>query len=57
MKILLIWLCASSAMDDCKVYPISDPKPPAQCELAKREKVQVLGTGPDQNYRLECADA
>lgn len=57
MKILLIWLCASSAMDDCKVFPISEPQPSAQCETAKQEKAQVLGTGPDQNYRLECQDA
>lgn len=57
MKILLIWLCASSAMDDCKVFPISEPQPSAQCEAAKLEKAQVLGTGPDQNYRLECQDA
>lgn len=57
MKILLVWMCASSAMEDCKVYPISEPMPSAQCEAAKRQKAQVLGSGPHQNYRFECADA
>lgn len=57
MKILLIWLCASSAMDDCKVFPVSEPQPSAQCEAAKKVQAKVLGTGPDQNYRLECQDA
>lgn len=57
MKILIIWFCASAAMDDCQVYPISQPQPSAQCEAAKVEKTNVLGTGPEQNYRLECQDA
>lgn len=57
MKILLIWLCASAAMDDCQVRRIGKPMPPTQCETTKEVYVQTLGTGPEQNYRIECQDA
>lgn len=57
MKVLLIWLCTTVAMDDCQVRRVGEPMPPAQCETTKEVYASVLGTGPEQNYRLECQDA
>lgn len=57
MKVLIIWLCASAAMDDCQVHRVGEPMPPAQCETTKEVYANTLGTGAEQNYRIECKDA
>ena len=57
MKVLLIWLCANVAMDDCEVRRVGEPMLPAQCETSKKVYAKVLGAGPEQNYRIECQDA
>ena len=57
MKILIIWLCATAAMDDCQVQRVGEPLPATQCETMKKVYAQTLGTGPEQNYRIECQDA
>lgn len=54
MEILMLWLCTTAAMDDCRVKPVSPPVTHVQCEDRKKLYIAVLGTGPDQNYRLVC---
>lgn len=55
MKILIILLCATAAMDDCKEYRLSEPVTPKQCEAITETYTEVLG--PASNYRLACEDA
>lgn len=55
MKILLIWLCTSAAMDSCEVHALSNPIKPSQCEAMKGVYQTVLGA--PNNYRLICEDA
>lgn len=57
MKILLIWICATAAMDDCKPRQIGEPMPFTQCEKTIEAYTELLGTGAEQNYRFECQDA
>lgn len=54
MEILMLWICASAAMDDCRASPISKPVPHERCEDLKKLNAAILGTGPEQNYRLDC---
>lgn len=54
MAILIIWLCTSAALDDCKGYVMSKPIPVAQCEAMKSVYAETLGTGPEQNYFIDC---
>lgn len=54
MIILLITLCTSPSMDDCQVHQIGSYQNKRQCEVVASIQRDVLGTGPDQNYRLQC---
>lgn len=54
MFFLIATLCASASMTDCTVYSMGTFETMQQCEVVKQVHHQVLGTGPDQNYRLEC---
>lgn len=56
MILLIATLCASAAMDDCQVNKLGQFETPAQCEALAAIHRQILGEGPDQNYRLECLD-
>lgn len=55
MKILLIWLCASAAMDSCEVHALSQPVTQQQCEALSDVYAEVLGQA--ENYLLICEDA
>lgn len=55
MIFLLITLCTSPAMDDCQVMTMGQFKDKFACEVAIGRAEEVLGTGPEQNYRMECA--
>lgn len=54
MIILIATLCASAAMTDCTVYSAGTFETLQQCQTVAQVHTEVLGTGPDQNYRLEC---
>lgn len=56
MIFLLITLCTSPSMDDCQVTTMGKYKDAFACEVAIGRAEEVLGTGPEQNYRLECAE-
>lgn len=55
MFLLMITICATAAMDNCQVHRVGKPVATiAICERSKKDTILVLGTGPDQNYRLDC---
>jgi hypothetical protein len=54
MFFLILTVCASAAMDDCQVYSVQKLRTEKQCEVMAGIHRQVLGDGPDNNYRLEC---
>jgi hypothetical protein len=54
MTILIIWLCTTAALDDCKGYVMSKPIPAEQCEAMKEVYADTLGIGPEQNYFIDC---
>lgn len=57
MFFLLITVCTSTAMDDCWVRRLGDQYPTfEQCMTVQRTHAAVLGSGPDQNYYLECVE-
>lgn len=56
MIFLLLTLCTSPAMDDCQVMVLSQFKDQFACEVAIDRAEEVLGTGPEQSYRLECVE-
>lgn len=54
MIFLILTLCTSAAMDDCRVVKVGQYPAQRQCEQVAAVHRQVLGAGPKQNYRLEC---
>lgn len=52
MHILIIWICATAALDDCKGYAISKPIPLEQCENMKPVYAEVLAG--QANYYMNC---
>lgn len=54
MTVLIIWICTTAALDDCKGYVMSKPIHAEQCEAMSAVYAETLGSGPEQNYFIEC---
>ena len=55
MEVLILWVCATAAMDNCTVERLTPvPVEHRRCEDLTALYQKTLGTGPDQNYRFEC---
>lgn len=52
MIMLVLTLCTSAAMDDCKVTTLGQTQTVKQCETVAEIHRKVLG--PEENYRLRC---
>lgn len=52
MFALILTVCATAAMDDCKVYSSGNFPTEHQCKAMASIQRDILG--PEINYRLEC---
>lgn len=54
MFFLILTLCATPDMADCETKSVQKLANLKQCEVMSEIYSQILGDGPNRNYRLEC---